>query len=167
MSSSDTNPWTNFCDPHWELIFCNKWHPWISKISTPTEIAVGTHFHMQPNTKATPVFSSADGEVSWLLPPSLVSLLSGSTVQPENTCSCILKVTDQVWESKKRITSVFSIWNSLQVLKKSLIRYVADRCTGYIGSSAWGVKSLREESSRTRLFAERFFKIGSLNLFRT
>ena len=46
--------------------------------------------------KTIPVFLSAYGEASWLLLPSLVSLLSGSTVQPENTYSCILKVTGQV-----------------------------------------------------------------------
>ena len=44
-------------------------------------------------TKTTPVFLTADGETS---------LLSGSTVQPENTYSCILKVTGQVWESQKK-----------------------------------------------------------------
>ena len=38
-------------------------------------------------TKTTPVFLPADGEASWLLLPSLVSLLSGSTVQPENVSS--------------------------------------------------------------------------------
>ena len=32
-------------------------------------------------------------------------LLSGGTVQPENIYSCILKVTDQVWENEKRISS--------------------------------------------------------------
>ena len=47
-------------------------------------------------TKITPVFLPADGEASWLLLPSLISLLSGSTVQPENTYSHILKVTGQV-----------------------------------------------------------------------
>ena len=46
-------------------------------------------------TKTTPVFLPADGEASWLLPSS-VSLLSGGTVQPENTYSRILKVTGQV-----------------------------------------------------------------------
>ena len=55
-------------------------------------------------TKTTPVFLPADGEASWSLLPSSVSLLSGGTVQPENTYSCILKVTDQVWESQKRIS---------------------------------------------------------------
>ena len=44
----------------------------------------------------TSVFLPADGEASWLLLPSLVSLLSGGTVQPENTYSCILKVAGQV-----------------------------------------------------------------------
>ena len=47
-------------------------------------------------TKATLVFLPADGEASWWLLPSLVSLLSGGTVQPENTYSHILKVTGQV-----------------------------------------------------------------------
>ena len=47
-------------------------------------------------TKTAPVFLLADGEASWLLLLSLVSLLSGSTVQPENTYSNILKVTGQV-----------------------------------------------------------------------
>ena len=55
-------------------------------------------------TKTTPVFLPADGEASWLLLPSSVSLLSGGTGQPENTYSCILKVTGQVRESQKRIS---------------------------------------------------------------
>ena len=38
----------------------------------------------------------ANGEAFWLLFASLISLLSGSTVQPENTYSCIFKVTGQV-----------------------------------------------------------------------
>ena len=41
-------------------------------------------------TKTMPVFLPADGEASWLLLPSWVSLLSGGTVQPENTYSSIL-----------------------------------------------------------------------------
>ena len=47
-------------------------------------------------TKATLVFLPADGEASWSLLLSLVSLLSGSTVLPGNTYSRIFKVTDQV-----------------------------------------------------------------------
>ena len=47
-------------------------------------------------TKTTLVFLAADGEASCLLLPSLVSLLSGGTAQPENTYSCILKVTGKV-----------------------------------------------------------------------
>ena len=46
--------------------------------------------------KTTLVFLPADGEASWLLLTSLVSLLSGGTVQPENAYSHILKVTGQV-----------------------------------------------------------------------
>ena len=47
-------------------------------------------------TKTTPLFLPAHGEASWLLFPSSVSLLSGGTVQPENTYSSILKATGQV-----------------------------------------------------------------------
>ena len=55
-------------------------------------------------TKTTLVFLPADGEASWLLLQGSVSLLSGGTVQSENTNSYILKVTGQVWESQQRIT---------------------------------------------------------------
>ena len=55
-------------------------------------------------TKTILVFLCADGEASWLLLPSLASLLSGGTVQPENTYFCILKVTGRVRESQKRIS---------------------------------------------------------------
>ena len=47
-------------------------------------------------TKSTLVFLPADEEASWSLLPSLVSLLSGGTVQPKNTYSHILKVTGHV-----------------------------------------------------------------------
>ena len=47
------------------------------------------------STKITPVFLPADGEASWSLFPSSVSLISDSTVQRENTYSRILKVTGQ------------------------------------------------------------------------
>ena len=55
------------------------------------------------DTKTPLVFLPADDESSWSLLPSLVSLLSSGTVQPENTYSHILKVTGQVWESQKWI----------------------------------------------------------------
>ena len=45
------------------------------------------------STKTAPVFLAADREAHWSLLPSLVSLLPYGTVQPENTYSCILKVT--------------------------------------------------------------------------
>ena len=64
-------------------------------------MAVETHFHCEHGTETTLVFLPPDGNASWLLLPSLVSLLSGGTVQPENTYSCILKVTGQVWVSQK------------------------------------------------------------------
>ena len=53
-------------------------------------------------TKNTLVFLPDDGEASWS--PSSVCLLSGGTVQPENTYSCMLKVTGHVRESQKRIS---------------------------------------------------------------
>ena len=79
-----------------DLVCHNESQPETSEISTPSEIAVGTHFDAQYGTKTTLVFLSDDGETSWSLLPSLVSLLSCSTVQPENTYSSILKVTGQV-----------------------------------------------------------------------
>ena len=47
-------------------------------------------------TKTTPGFLPADGEASWSLGPSSVSLLLGSTVQPENTYSCIIVTGDRL-----------------------------------------------------------------------
>ena len=41
-------------------------------------------------------------DAPWSLLTSLISLLSGGTVQLENTYSCILKVRIQVWASQKR-----------------------------------------------------------------
>ena len=96
MSSWDTNQCSIFCDLYWDLICRKKWHQETSKISTPPEIVVGARFHAQHNTKITPVFLPVDGEASWLLLVSLVSLLSSGIVQPENTYSCVLKVTGQV-----------------------------------------------------------------------
>ena len=55
-------------------------------------------------TKTILVFLPADGETSWLLLPTLVSLLSSSSVQSEDTYFCILKVTEQIWESQKRVS---------------------------------------------------------------
>ena len=39
-----------FCASHWELIYLNKWHSGTSEISTPPEIALGTHFHARHDT---------------------------------------------------------------------------------------------------------------------
>ena len=52
-------------------------------------------------SKSTLVFLVADGEASYLLLPSLFSIIPGGTVQPENTYSCILKVTGHV-ENRER-----------------------------------------------------------------
>ena len=64
--------------------------------------SLGAHFHAAHDTKTIPVFLPTDGEASWSLLPSSVSSLSGSTVEPENTYSCVLKVTGQVWENQKK-----------------------------------------------------------------
>ena len=50
MSSWDTNPWSNFCDPHWELICHNKWHLRTSEIligswTSDKPFAVSKDFH--------------------------------------------------------------------------------------------------------------------------
>ena len=78
-----------FCDTHWDLICCNKWHLGTSEISTPQKIAAGSRFHVWHGTKTTEVFLPADEEASWFLLPSLVSLLSAGTVQQENAYSCL------------------------------------------------------------------------------
>ena len=57
--------------------------------TTPPKIVKGTDFHVCHSFITTLAFLSSDGEASWLLLPSLVSLLLGSTVQPDNTYSCI------------------------------------------------------------------------------
>ena len=106
MSSWDTNPWSNFCDLHWKLICCHKWHLGTWEKSASPEVAVGTHFHEQHGSKTIPVFLHADGEASWLLLPISVSLLSGATVQPENTYSCILKLTGHFWILFTSLTSL-------------------------------------------------------------
>ena len=84
MSSWDTNSWSNFCDPHWELIFHNKWHPGTLEKSKPPKMAVETHFHVWNGTKTSPVFLPVDGKAYWLVHPGWVSLVSCGTVQPEN-----------------------------------------------------------------------------------
>ena len=62
----------------------------------PIENSYRDALHARHGTKTTPVFLPAHGEASGSLLPSSVSLLLHGTVQPENTYSCILKVTGQV-----------------------------------------------------------------------
>ena len=57
------NPWINFCNPHWELICCNKWHLGTSEVSTPPGIIAGTHFHALHSIKTTTVFLFADRDL--------------------------------------------------------------------------------------------------------
>ena len=94
----------NVCNPHCKLICRKKWHLATSETSTSPETTVEKHFHSRHGTNTIPIFSSSDGEASWSLFPSSVSLLSGRTVQLENTYSCIFKVTSQLWESQKIIS---------------------------------------------------------------
>ena len=82
----------------------NKWYPGISGISIPLEIAVQTHVHVQHDTKFNPAFLHADEKASWFLLSTVVSLLSGSKVQPKNTYSCMLQGTRQIWDSPKMIS---------------------------------------------------------------
>ena len=100
----ETNPWRNFCDPDWELILHNKWHLVTSEICTPPKIAIGTLSNEHHGTNTIPVFLPADAEACWSLLPSSIYLHSDSTVQPEITYSCILKVASQVWERQKRLS---------------------------------------------------------------
>ena len=51
--------------------------------------------------KTIPVFLVGDGDASWLLLSSSLSIIPGGTVQSENTYSRILKVTSHV-ENMKR-----------------------------------------------------------------
>ena len=65
----------------------------------------------------------ADEIVSWLQLPILVSLLSGGTVQPKNSYSCILKVTSQLSESQKRISIITNIITGLTTTSVHLISF--------------------------------------------
>ena len=96
----DTNLWSSFCDPYWELICRNKWYSRTSEIPTPPQIALGT-FMCDMTLKLPWYYYLLTEKSHWLLLPTLYSLLSGDTVQPENTYSCTFKVTGQVWEHLK------------------------------------------------------------------
>ena len=72
-----------FCDPHWEPIWHEKWHPGILEISTPPEIAGETQFYMGHGNATISVFLPADGKASYLVLPTLVSLIPDGAVQSE------------------------------------------------------------------------------------
>ena len=55
--------------------------------------------------------------------PGLVSLLSGGTLQLENTYSCILNVTGHIWESQKRIRIKIQLHPQLPPLFISLNQF--------------------------------------------
>ena len=51
------HPCSNLFNPYWELIYCDtKWYQGTSKPSASPEIAIGTQFHVQHDSKATSVF---------------------------------------------------------------------------------------------------------------
>ena len=66
-------PWSNFCDPQWDI--CRS-----------KETAVRTPIHEQHGSKIIQVFLWQ--KALWVLLPRLVSLPSGCTVQPENCSPC-------------------------------------------------------------------------------
>ena len=91
VSGWDIDPWSNCCDLHWEFIFRNKWQP---ATSLPG-IALQIHFLALHGNITTTAILPAEEEASWLLLPSSVFSLSGSTFQTESTYFCILKVAGQ------------------------------------------------------------------------
>ena len=69
-------------------------------------------------TLTNPVFLPADGEASWSLLPSLVSLLLGGTVQPVNTYYCILKLKARSEKAKKgQASTLISATTSIHLPK--------------------------------------------------
>ena len=70
-------------------------------------------------TKISLVFLSADGEASWSLLRSSISLLSGGTAQPENTYFGILNVASQVRERLDRVLNMPLVRN-IQVDDKNI-----------------------------------------------
>lgn len=86
-----TNACINSCGPHWKHICCNKWHQRCQKYLHHSKELQRQTWH---STKTVPGI----GEASWTILTSSIFLLSGGTVQLENTYSCILKVTCQIWE---------------------------------------------------------------------
>ena len=82
----------NFFSPHWELSCCNKWPGVPTVASISPEISVKIHFHAWHGSKNTQLIYQLM-EKSRLVLPSLASLLPGGAILPENTYSCILKVT--------------------------------------------------------------------------
>ena len=65
-------------------------------MSAQPEVTIGTHPNAGHSIKKVPLFLTADGEASRSVYPSLVSLLSSCTAQPENTYFCIHMVTSQI-----------------------------------------------------------------------
>ena len=55
--------------------------PGTTEISTPPEIAAGTHFRAQHGIKTILVFLPTDGEAYWLVLLCLLFFLSGNTME--------------------------------------------------------------------------------------
>ena len=118
--------------------------PRTSTISSSQEVAVGTHFHMQHGTKTTLLFLPADGEASLFLLLGLVSLLSGSTLQLENTYSCILKMTSQVRENQQNTTITFSYWYHQQ--SSPYISFIWSNDSGSVFTNPLGKDGVKDWS---------------------
>ena len=72
---------------------------------TPRDLGnIHTTGYSCKDTQTIRVFLSVNEEASQSLLPSSVLLLPGNTAQPENTYSCIFKVSGQVSESQKGIS---------------------------------------------------------------
>ena len=74
--------------------------PGTSEISTPPDVAVGTHFHAHHGIKTVPVFLPDDAEASWLLfqiwSPDYHWYYQ-TAVQPENTAKKVRISMNNSW----------------------------------------------------------------------
>ena len=95
----------------------------------------------QHGTKTTPVFLPANGEAPQPLLPSSVLLLSGGTLQPENTYCSILRVTGHFWESQKSINSYHQ-----RSYPSASLHWSNDKARfifGQFNSKRWGAKHVK------------------------
>ena len=103
VSDRDIYPWGVFCEPHWELLCCNKWYPVAVCNITPMEIVPGTQFHVRV---ALNIYSCS---YLWIKKPlgrlfQIWSPVLSDEIVKQCTHYCsIFKVSNQVWESQINI----------------------------------------------------------------